>query len=206
MKRILVLCLISTVALAVPPTNICLNDTCPSTALPIQGVDASGAAVTAKPELAGGYVESDGSALDTTSMSEADVSPLKVNPEGRLLVETDHPNRFRCTVTTSTATTLQAVGGSCAAPGAGLSLYVTDIFYSSSANGIAADAFPTLKYGTGGTCGSGTTVFWGALTAAAIVINQQFLTPIKIPANNELCWITSTAGSKFIVLNGYIAP
>lgn len=118
----------------------------------------------------------------------------------------DHPNRFRCTVTVSTATTIQAVGGSCVAPGSGLSLYVTDISFSTSAAGIAADAFPTLKYGTGGTCGTGTTVFWGQLSAAAMVLHESFKTPIKIPANNEICWITTTAGSKFVVVTGFIAP
>lgn len=115
---------------------------------------------------------------------------------------------FRCTVTVSTATTIQAVGGSCAAPGASTSLYVTDISFSSNAQAIAADAFPTLKYGTGGTCGSGTTVFWGAFMPAATqqTIFESFATPIKIPANNEICWINSTAGSKFIVITGFIAP
>jgi hypothetical protein len=107
---------------------------------------------------------------------------------------------------TSTAVVITAVGGSCIAPGAGLSIYLTDIMFSASAAGIAADAFPTLKYGTGGTCGTGTTVFWGALTAAAIRTADNFHTPLKIPANNEICWISTTAGSKFIVLSGFIAP
>jgi hypothetical protein len=111
-------------------------------------------------------------------------------------------------VTISTATTLQAVGGNCAAPGAGLSLYITDILFATNAGGIAADSFNTLKYGTGGTCGTGTTVFWGALTTAATqaTVVQSFATAIKIPANNEVCWINSSAGSKFLRLDGYIAP
>jgi hypothetical protein len=32
------------------------------------------------------------------------------------------------------------------------------------------------------------------------------ITPIKIPANNEVCWIMTTAGTKTLVLGGYIAP
>jgi len=132
----------------------------------------------------------------------------KADLEGRLLVRTDHPNRFRCTVTVSTATTLTAVGGSCAAPGAGLSLYITDILTSTNAGGIAADSINTLKYGTGGTCGTGTTVFWLAQTPAATqaTVGQQLSTPIKIPANNEVCWINSSLGTKSFVLTGYIAP
>ena len=134
-------------------------------------------------------------------------APLTGDVYGVPYMRQDHPARFRCTVTVSTATTIQAVGGSCAAPGASLSLYITDIhFATSAAAGTAADSFPTLKYGTGGTCGTGTVVFWGALTTANSTVVNNLSTPIKIPANNEVCWIMTTAGSKFIVLEGYIAP
>lgn len=110
---------------------------------------------------------------------------------------------FRCIVTVSTATTITAVGAPCnAVPGQ--SLYITDILFSASAAGIGADAFPTLKYGTGTTCGTGTTIFWGALTAAAFVVPQTFTTPIHLPPNVDVCWISSTAGSKFVVIAGYL--
>lgn len=132
--------------------------------------------------------------------------PIVTDSTGALMARSDHTGRFHCTVTVSTATSLTAVGGSCAAPGAGQSLYVTDVVFAASAAGIAADAFPTLKYGTGGTCGTGTAVFWQALTAAAIVAVDNRTTPIKIPANNEICWISSTAGSKAIQISGFIAP
>lgn len=141
-----------------------------------------------------------------TTNADADYAQISVDAYGAVFSRSDHPNRITCTVAVSTATTIQAVGSPCSAPGAGLSIYITDILFSASAAGIAADAFPTLKYGTGGTCGTGTTVFWGALTAAAIVATDNRTMPIKIPANNEVCWITSTAGSKFLVLGGYIAP
>jgi hypothetical protein len=138
--------------------------------------------------------------------TDADYGAFSMDAYGAQFTRVDHPNRIRCTVATSTAIVITAVGGSCVAPGAGLSIYITDIQFSASAAGIAADAFPTLKYGTGGTCGTGTTVFWGALTAAAIRTSDNFNTPLKIPANNEVCWITTTAGSKFIVISGFIAP
>lgn len=125
---------------------------------------------------------------------------------GAVQTFTDHPNRIHCVVTVSTATTIQAVGGSCVAPGAGLSIYITDVAFAASAAGIAADAFPTLKSGTGGTCGAATAVVWQALTAAAIVAIDNRTTPIKLTANNELCWISSTAGSKAIQISGFIAP
>lgn len=137
--------------------------------------------------------------------ADAEYTMPSMDAYGATFVRADHPNRIRCTQTVSTATTIQALTG-CGAPGAGLSIYVTDIRFSASAAGIGADAFPTLKYGTGGTCGTGTTVFWGALTAAAVLAQDNLSTPYKIPANNEICWISSTAGSKFVVVSGYIAP
>lgn len=139
-------------------------------------------------------------------VSDGHYGQLTIDNYGTLLARSDHPRRFHCTVTVSTATTLTAVGSPCSAPGAGLSLYVTDILFAASASGIAADAFPTLKYGTGGSCGTGTTVFWQALTAAAIVVQDNRTIPIKVPANNEICWITSTAGSKTVQVSGFIAP
>lgn len=148
--------------------------------------------------------------IDSTNATQraatGDYSQITVDHYGTLLTRQDHPNRIHCVVAVSTATTLTAVGSSCAAPGAGLSIYVTDVYFSASASGIAADAFPTLKYGTGGTCGSGTAVFWQHLSASAVNAVDNRSTPIKIPANNEICWITSTAGSKAIQISGFIAP
>jgi hypothetical protein len=127
----------------------------------------------------------------------------------RIPIVTDrHPNHVQCQVTVSTATTIQAVGGSCAAPGAGLSVYITDIDFSTNAAGITADSFNTLKSGTGGTCGSGTAVIWQCMTAAATqaTCSSHLKSPIKVAANSEVCWINSTAGSKTLNIEGYIAP
>lgn len=112
---------------------------------------------------------------------------------------------FSCVVTISTATSVQAVGGACAAS-PGRVLYITDILFATNAGAIAADSFNTLKYGTGTACGTGTTVFWGAMTTAATqaTVIQSFQTPIKLPANVDVCWINSTAGSKFLVISGYV--
>jgi len=113
----------------------------------------------------------------------------------------------QCVVTVSTATTITAVGGACAAR-PGMALNITDISFSANAGGIAADSFNTLKYGTGTTCGTGTTVFWGAFATAAVqtTTSQRFLTPLRLPQNVDVCWINSTAGSKFLVISGYYTP
>ena len=118
-------------------------------------------------------------------------------------------NGFSCVVTISTATTIQAVGGSCVAPtNTAIRHYITDITFSTNAAGITADSFPTLKTGTGGTCGSNTAVIWTGFTTAATqqTLIQDFTTPIRLPLASEICWIDSTPGSKTIVINGYDGP
>ena len=113
---------------------------------------------------------------------------------------------FNCVVAVSTATTLQAVGGACASPGT-RPIYITDVEFGSSAAGsTAADSFPTLKYGTGSTCGTGTTVFWQAMITANGNIIANLTTPIKVPKSNDICWIMSTAGSKTIQIHGFYGP
>ena len=117
-------------------------------------------------------------------------------------------NEFRCTVTVSTATTITAVGGDCAAPGPRLRHYITGIVASSSAAAsTSADAMMTLKYGTGTTCGTGTTVFWLALQEAnTTVVHSPIVPPIRVAYNSDLCWINSVAGTKTWVITGYFAP
>lgn len=144
-------------------------------------------------------------ATETTN-ADADYAAVSLDSYGAVFSRSDHPNRINCLVPVSTATTITAVGGSCVAPGAGLSIYITDIeFGSSAASGVAADSFPTLKSGTGGTCGTATTVVWQALTAANTTQVANFTVPLKLTTVHELCWIMSTAGSKTIQIHGFIA-
>lgn len=149
--------------------------------------------------------------LDDTStgaVTENQWAPVRCTPSRQFMVSTVGPGgSINCLVAVSTATTIQAVGGSCVAPGAGLSVYITDIeFGSSAASGTAADSFPTLKSGTTGTCGTGTAVIWQGLSTANSTIVVNLSQPIKVAANSEVCWIMTTAGSKTIQLHGYIAP
>jgi hypothetical protein len=113
---------------------------------------------------------------------------------------------FRCTVEASTATTIQAVGGDCAAS-PGTSLYITDIVTGSTViSSTSADAMPTLKYGTGTTCGTGTVIVWLAQILANTTVVDNQITPIRIPDGNDLCWINSPGGTKHWVIAGYKAP
>lgn len=118
-----------------------------------------------------------------------------VDPRDRTLV--------RCHTLVSTATTLTALTG-CAAV-TGQSYYVTDVIFGTSVvTSTAADSQLTLKYGTGGTCGTGTTVFWSAMALASTTVVTSTQAPIRIPRGNELCWIASPAGTKSVTVLGYL--
>ena len=130
---------------------------------------------------------------------------LYVVGSGNVVAQQGAIRNIRCIVTVSTATTLTAVGDPCDAPGAGLAVYITDVsFGSSAASTTAADSFPTLKEGTGGTCGTGTAVIWTAMSEANTTVQDHRIRPLRVTANNEVCWIHSVAGSKVITITGYI--
>jgi len=142
----------------------------------------------------------------TTQLTSAtgDYGSPTIDAYGVLYTHNDHPNRWFVN-TLSTATTLTEIK---AAPGAGLSLYITDIsVYNSVLSTATADAHPTLKFGTGTNCGTGTTTFWRMMNGVAFDgIEQSFLTPIKLTANNALCFITSVAGTRVWNISGFTAP
>jgi hypothetical protein len=114
-----------------------------------------------------------------------------------------HPNAIRCTIS-STATTSTLVTG-CAAPGAGLSIYITSIAWSSSIISTTVN-FMRIQSGTGGTCGVSTDVLYDGYTAAAFG-GAGFLTatPIKVQANEEVCFVHAAAGTRLVNMTGFIA-
>jgi hypothetical protein len=182
--------------------HVFLKNTFP---LDVEGGDANNTASTMKPLQLAGYSWTDGTA--PTATTAGNVTRLLTTRDGRLVVTTDHPKRFQCNAVNLSATTLTALGGSCAAPGAGLSLYITDINASASAaSTTTADQFLELKSGTGGTCGTGTAVVWASYNTAFGGAIAQFITPLKVTANNELCWMDAVTGSKTFIVSGYIAP
>lgn len=177
----------------------------PSGTQTVGGGAAHAAPASGNPGQDSAYAEADAAALDSTNVVEGDVTRLKATIEGQLLVRTDHPFRVNCNML-STATTLTEITG-CAAPGAGISYYITDIQFSSSvAGGTAADSHFTVKYGTGANCGTGTTTVWRLLTPANTPGVASFQTPIKIPANNAVCFIFSGAGTRTVNVLGFKAP
>jgi hypothetical protein len=89
-----------------------------------------------------------------------------------------HKDGFNCVVAVSTATGLTAA---CSAIAGNRAMYITDIEFGSSAAAatFSADTFPTLKYGTGSTCGTGTTVFWQAMIGATGQVTPIWLRQSK---------------------------
>lgn len=116
----------------------------------------------------------------------------------------DHPTRTACNVS-STATTSAIVTG-CLAPGAGLSIYITSLQWSSSIISTTTN-FMTIQSGTGGNCGASVDVLYRGYQATALGnTNVVFQTPIKVPASEEVCLLHPGAGTRLVSIQGFIAP
>lgn len=122
---------------------------------------------------------------------------------GAQFVRVDHPNRVKCVLTTTNATSTIVTG--CAAPTAGLSIYVTDISQYGGATHTATTA-STVQSGTGGTCGTGTTVLNVCQHGALAGCESHYLTPLRAGTISEVCILDATVGTKWITISGYIAP
>lgn len=108
---------------------------------------------------------------------------------------------FNCIQTVSTATGLTAL---CSAIAPNRAMFITDIEFGSTViSSTAADSFPTLKSGTGTTCGTGTAVIWQAQSLANTQVTSNLNTPIKVPKGNDVCWIHSAVGSKTVQIHGF---
>lgn len=168
----------------------------------------------APPTVAIPRIASQWTAGSSPTATAAGNSPRPLyTPEGHAAVTTDHPRRFRCAMT-STATGATVVSGcfgavsTMAAPGAGLAFYITGYSWSSSIISTTAN-FMELRYGTGGTCGTGTTAWYRGFIPAAfnsIANGDVGAIPIRVATNNEVCFIHASAGTRLINITGYVAP
>lgn len=159
-----------------------------------QGVAAHDASVSGNPVLIGGRASPiDGS--DCGSVSEGDVSYIRTDLNGRVLVNTAHPNSWNNTDNQSSAQTNTALES---APGAGLSLYVTDVIFS-------ADAAQTIKL-VEDTAGTPVDVLEVVYLAADSSVCMHFTTPIKLTANKDLGYTSSAGVAHSVLVSGYTAP
>ena len=142
--------------------------------------------------IAGVAVQTDGT--DPTAVSaEADAAILRTDMQRLLIVNQTHPRFWHASADYASAQTNQSVK---AAPGASLSLYITDISIS---NGATAGNI-TLLDGSGGTV---LYEIYPAINGGAVV---SLRSPIKLTANTALCITSTTVTTHSIFVSGYIAP
>ena len=159
------------------------------------GFVADGAAADGEPMLMGGVaIEIDGSSPG--SVNAAEMAFLRTDLNRRLLVSNTHPFLWSANdngATTETDTVIKT------APGAGLSLYITDIIYTAAAAGTL-----TVSEDPGG--GSEAVLLGPHQIAAAGGFTKSYGTPIKLTTNLALGYTMTGSGQHTLSIVGYIAP
>lgn len=142
-----------------------------------------------QPEIVTAY-NFDGTALPVTT--EGGIIAARGTLDGRQLVEIGHPQYFSAFTTTAAAAAKLALQ---AAPGAGLSLYVTDVIFSP--NTVASLSLMDDQTTTG--------EFLVARQLANTTFTHTFRQPKKLTANKPLGYTTDATVTS-IHVSGYIAP
>lgn len=159
----------------------------------VVGDAADDAAAAGNPVLiAGVAVETDGTDPTTVS-AEGDAAYLRTDRARRLLVSEHHPRSFFTSADYASAQTNTTVQ---AAPGAGLSLYITDIVIS---NGATAGNITLLD-------GSGGTVRFEIYPPINGGVSISLRQPIRLTANTALVITSTTVTTHSINVGGYAAP
>lgn len=142
--------------------------------------------------MAGVAVETDGTDPTTVS-AEGDAAAFRTDRQRLLLVNQTHPRFWHTSADYAAAQTNASVR---VAPGASLSLYITDLVIS---NGATAGNITLLD-------GSGGTVLFELYPAVNGGVSMSFRNPIKLTANTALCLTSTTVTTHSIFVAGYIAP
>jgi hypothetical protein len=164
-----------------------------ASAAQVQGTVAHDAAAAQNPVLQGAYAETpDDSAPGNQVSAEADAVRLAADRDGALYT---HPHPPRIWHVSAEHTAQQTDTTVKAAPGAGLSLYITGIYLA-----VNAAVNVTLEEGT-------TVLKWKYYAAAqGDGASVNFTVPIKLTANTALTVTTSGAITLTLVVTGYTAP
>lgn len=145
-------------------------------------------------KVAGKAVNMDGT-VPGTAVAEADRANFITDLYGRQCVETVHPNFWSAAANYAAAQTSVEVK---AAPGAGLSLYITDVVCS---NGATAG---NMKFGedTAGLVDKIEVMYFAVNGGAAL----HFRTPIKLTANKNFGLTSVSCTTHSVTVCGYTAP
>lgn len=157
----------------------------PYSYLPVAGSD--------RPTQIGGVIcTARDSAPDSRDTTEQKIQTPTMNEDGAQYVLTHGPQIWHYALSSAAQQTNTAVH---AAPGAGLSIYLTDIYF-------AAGGAVTL------TLEDGDATFKWAYPAqtAGDGAKDSRASPIKLTANKALQLDTSAAVQVYVTLSGYIAP
>lgn len=138
-------------------------------------------------------VNFDGTAPPNRADTEDDRVNIIADRYGRQFIETTHPNYWDVSADYAAAQTNATIK---AAPGASLSLYITDILIS---NGATAGNITLLD-------GSGGTVKWEIYPAANGGCVSNLRSPIKLTANTLLAVTSATVTTHSVTITGYTAP
>lgn len=147
-----------------------------------------------------------------TTSADGDYAAPAIDAYSVPFVRMDHPNRLSCSADNIAATLTQMTN--CGAPGAGLAIYLTDIFAVST---TATAGTMSLQIGTGSNCGTGTIALYPPAgttrrvgypgnTAATGPLQMHFQTPYRASTNNALCVIGVATNTVNILVQGFIAP
>jgi hypothetical protein len=164
--------------------------------VPCVGSIADDATTPGNPQMIGGSaVETDGT--DPTSVSaEADVARCRTDRNRRLLVNVAHPNLWNTVASYVSAQTDVEIK---ATPGAGLSLYITDIIVS---NGATAGTVQ-FEEATAGAKTKRTAILYMASNS---VSSMQYMTPIRITPATNFGIVSTIVTTHSVDVHGYIAP
>lgn len=162
-------------------------------ALAVQGTVAHDGAAAQNPVSVGGTAETpDDSAPANQTSADGDVTRIVTDRDGAVYT---HPHPPRIWHVASEYTTQQTDATVKAAPGAGLSLYITDIY-------IACNAAVTVTLEESTT----TLKFRYYAAGQGDGVSKNFTVPIKIAANTLISVTTSAAVTCTVVVCGYTAP
>lgn len=160
------------------------------------GTVADDATTPGAPVMIGGKaVETDGT--DPSSVSaEDDVAILRTDRQRRLLVNDANPYLWTALFNQGSATADHLLK---AAPGANLSLYITDILVS---NGATAGTVLFEEDSASAKTTKIPTLYLAANGGA--VLNLK--TPIRCTANKDFGYTSATVTTHSVLVNGYVAP
>lgn len=160
----------------------------------VAGTVAHDAVISGNPVSIGGATETPADSAPANRVSaEGDLARVAMDPDGSVFVLPHGPQIWTYHEDSSSALTDASVH---AAPGAGLSLYVTDIVVSTGA-ATALNVF--FEEGSTKVLGP---FYLEAVAGRGLVI--QFRTPKKITANTALTVTTSAAIAHSVEVQGYI--